>query len=220
MEEAEKITRQAALYDIVRTHTSHTWAAVLVKMLLSAIGNDNTARKTPELDRALLKSKYTSAKRRLLMFDYDVRILTSPLFFRFTDLARSQGTLTPIVKTPSAAVPSDKTLEGLEKLASDPKNIVYLISGRDSGFLMQHLGHLKNLGFSAEHGSFVKEPGVGDTWINLTEALDMSWMSEVKEIFDYYTERTTGSFIEMKKSSITWHYRASDPEWGCVPFSL
>jgi trehalose-6-phosphatase len=28
------------------------------------------------------------------------------------------------------------------------------------------------------------------------------------------SQRTTGSHIEVKKSSITWHYRASDPEWG------
>ena len=42
----------------------------------------------------------------------------------------------------------------------------------------------------------------------------MSWMLEVLEIFKYYTERTTGSHIEVKKSSITWHYRSADPEWG------
>ena len=28
------------------------------------------------------------------------------------------------------------------------------------------------------------------------------------------SQRTTGSTIEVKKSSITWHYRNSDPEWG------
>lgn len=115
------------------------------------------------------------------------------------------------------AVPSPDALEALEKLSNDPKNLVYIISGRDSAFLDQHLGHLTKLGFSAEHGCFVKEPspdGKPSSWMNLTEHLDMSWMSEVKEIFEYYTERTTGSFIEMKKSSITWHYRASDPDWG------
>jgi len=66
---------------------------------------------------------------------------------------------------------------------------------------------------SAEHGGFIREPG-HDRWTNFTESLDMDWMGEVHEIFKYYTERTTGSHIELKKSSITWHYRASDPEWG------
>jgi len=49
------------------------------------------------------------------------------------------------------------------------------------------LGHLKNLGFSAEHGGFFRERGSGE-WTSLTKSLDMSWMSEVEEIFRYFTE--------------------------------
>jgi len=132
------------------------------------------------------------------------------------------------------AVPSGAALEALERLCADPKNLVYIISGRDSDFLEQHLGHINGLGMSAEHGGFMRAPGE-KKWTNFTEVLDMSWMQEVEEIFRYYTEvsavfptrfalvidcafphlqRTTGSHIEVKKSSVTWHYRASDPEWG------
>lgn len=71
MSENEKETRQAALWKVVQEHTSHIWASVLVKMLLAQVGQ-NTARGTPVLDRALLAKRYTEAKRRLLMFDYDV----------------------------------------------------------------------------------------------------------------------------------------------------
>jgi trehalose 6-phosphate synthase/phosphatase len=85
------------------------------------------------------------------------------------------------------AVPTRDTLEALEQLSSDPQNVVYVISGRDSQFLEQHLGHIERLGISAEHGGFIKEPGQ-KTWINCTESLDMSWMSEVHEIFNYYKE--------------------------------
>jgi len=137
---------------------------------------------------------YRNTTKRLLLFDYD-------------------GTLTPIVKTPSMAIPSEDTLEAIAKLTSDPKNLVYIISGRDQNFLEHHFGHFKNLGMSAEHGGFIREPG-HDRWTNFTENLDMDWMGEVHEIFKYYTERTTGSHIELKRSSITWHYRATDPEWG------
>ena len=49
------------------------------------------------------------------------------------------------------------------------------------------MGHLKNLGFSAEHGGFFRERG-STAWKNFTKSLDMSWMSEVEEIFRYYTE--------------------------------
>ncbi|KAJ6470460.1 trehalose-6-phosphate phosphatase [Mycena sanguinolenta] len=194
MSEPEKLARHEALHKVVTTHTSHTWAAVLVKMLLGQLGGKETARRTPYIPREVLESRYHAAKKRLFFFDYD-------------------GTLAPIVKTPSMAVPSAATLSALERLSADPRNVVYIICGRDGEFLEQHLGHLNHVGFSAEHGGFMREPGQ-ETWVNLTEKLDMSWMGEVEEIFRYYTERTTGSVVEMKKSSITWHYRASDPEWG------
>ncbi|KAJ7712566.1 trehalose-6-phosphate phosphatase [Mycena metata] len=195
MSEPEKLSRHEELHRVVTTHTSHTWAAVLVKMLLSQMGGKESARATPYIPRDVLESRYHAAKKRLFFFDYD-------------------GTLAPIVKTPSMAVPTPATLQALETLSADPRNVVYIISGRDGAFLEQHLGHLKNVGFSAEHGGFVRAPGPNQPWVNFTEKLDMSWMGEVEEVFRYYTERTTGSHIEMKKSSITWHYRASDPEWG------
>jgi trehalose 6-phosphate synthase/phosphatase len=74
MSDIERHTRQAALYEVVRTHTSHTWAAILVTMLLSLVGTQNKARRTPVLDQEELCAKYKSAKRRLLMFDYDVSV--------------------------------------------------------------------------------------------------------------------------------------------------
>ena len=87
------------------------------------------------------------------------------------------------------AIPSEATLEALERLCADPKNLVYIISGRDGDFLLQHLGHIKGLGMSAEHGGFIRAPGE-TKWTNFTEVLDMSWMQEVEEIFKYYTEVT------------------------------
>lgn len=85
------------------------------------------------------------------------------------------------------ALPSEATLEALERLSADPKNLVYIISGRDGEFLTQNLGHIKGLGMSAEHGGFIRAPGETN-WTNFTEVLDMSWMQEVEEIFKYYTE--------------------------------
>ncbi|KAJ7104384.1 trehalose-6-phosphate phosphatase [Mycena belliarum] len=195
MSAEEKLERHTMLHRVVTTHTSHTWANVLVKMLLGQLGGKETARRTPYIPKDVLESKYHAARKRLFFFDYD-------------------GTLAPIVKTPSAAVPTAATLDALERLSADPRNVVYIISGRDGAFLEQHLGHLARVGFSAEHGAFVREPGAGQPWTNFTEKLDMGWMGDVEEVFRYYTERTTGSHIEMKKSSITWHYRATDPEWG------
>ncbi|ODO11583.1 trehalose-phosphatase [Cryptococcus amylolentus CBS 6273] len=195
MGEQEKVERHANLLEGVLGHTSHTWAATILKQLLENVGGEHTAHQTPALDLSKFVDGYKKAKKRLLLFDYD-------------------GTLTPIVKVPAHAVPTEQTRDAIATLAEDPKNVVYLISGRDGDFLEEHWGHLKRLGMSAEHGSFVKRPGE-DEFINMTESLDMSWMSEVEEIFKYYTEASLlASTIEVKKASITWHYRNSDPDFG------
>lgn len=52
--------------------------------------------------------------------------------------------------------------------------------------------------------------------MDLLEEIPMTWKQDVLPIFEYYTERTPGSFVEQKKSSLTWHYRLADPDYGQV----
>ncbi|KAN0093166.1 Trehalose-phosphatase domain containing protein, partial [Tylopilus felleus] len=77
-----------------------------------------------------------------------------------------------------------------------------IVSGRYQAILELHLGHIKHLDMSVEHGGFIRERQTLG-WVNFTEQLDMGWMDEVAEIFRYHTERTTGSHIDIKKSPIT-----------------
>lgn len=72
MDRAEKARRQEKLYKVVTTHTSHSWAAVLVKMLLGQMDQAGTARQTPYIPKEKLESLYANAKKRLFFFDYDV----------------------------------------------------------------------------------------------------------------------------------------------------
>ena len=72
MDPAEKIERHAKLYKVVTTHTSHSWAAVLVKMLLGQMGLQGMARQTPYIPKEKLEGLYEKAKKRLFLFDYDV----------------------------------------------------------------------------------------------------------------------------------------------------
>lgn len=104
-------------------------------------------------------------------------------------------------------------ISALQLLCDDPNNAVWVVSGRDEATLDKWLGHVRGIGLSAEHGSFVKYPG-SSKWINLLEHFDMGWKNDVVEIFSYYAERTTGSFIEHKRCSVTWHYSLADPEYG------
>ncbi|MCJ1435422.1 threalose-6-phosphate phosphatase [Xylographa pallens] len=190
----EKANQQRMSYRHVTTNTVQLWQKTYLTRLLANLASFNQSFSTPPLDRALLLTRYRLAKKRLFMFDYD-------------------GTLTPIVKDPQAAIPTDRVIRTIKTLAQDKRNAVWIISGRDQAFLDEWMGHISELGLSAEHGSFIRHPET-DEWENLTEKVDMGWQKEVMEIFQHYTEKTQGSFIERKRIALTWHYRRSDPEYG------
>ncbi|KAJ2977343.1 hypothetical protein NUW58_g7840 [Xylaria curta] len=185
---------QTNLYAHVTTQTVQSWMTKFLRKLLGTLASNRTANVTPVLDRTTLLEQYRAAGKRIFMFDYD-------------------GTLTPIVRDPGAAIPSERAIQTLKTLAADHRNAVWIISGRDQEFLQQHLGHITELGFSAEHGSFIRYPG-STNWENLAETLDMSWQAEVLDVFQKYTDRVLGSFIERKRCALTWHYRQADPEQG------
>jgi len=194
MGEDKKTAMHLGLYQHVKTKNVQAWATSFIKRLMIVLSSHNATISTPLLDKAALLTQYRAAKKRLFMFDYD-------------------GTLTPIVKNPAAAIPSDRVIRTLKALASDHQNAVWIISGRDQDFLSQYLGDISELGFSAEHGSFMRHPGSTE-WENLAETFDMGWQKEVMECFQKWTEKTPGSFIERKRCALTWHYRPSDPELG------
>ena len=53
-----------------------------------------------------------------------------------------------------------------------------------------------------------------NSWFALVDQVDSSWRNTILPLFQHYTERTPGSFIEEKEINITWHYRNADPEFG------
>jgi hypothetical protein len=76
MTDVERNERHQKLFKVVTTHTSHTWAALLVKMLLGEINSQNQARMTPYIPQENLVGAYKAAKKRLFLLDYDVCELT------------------------------------------------------------------------------------------------------------------------------------------------
>ena len=190
----EKKADHGKLYDYITTHTVGTWTNNFLRRLLTNLTSFSQSDLTPLLDRRKMLSRYHNSTKRLFMFDYD-------------------GTLTPIVKDPNAAIPTDRVLRTLKSLAEDPRNNVWIISGRDASFLEEWMGHITELGLSAEHGCFLRRPA-SETWENLTASMDMAWQKEVFDVFSHYTERTPGSWIERKRVALTWHYRQVDPDFG------
>jgi trehalose 6-phosphate synthase/phosphatase len=183
MSEEKKSVMHHSLYKYVTEKNVQTWSNNFIKRLLMVLSSHNAIISTPLLDKTSLLSQYRSAKKRLFMFDYD-------------------GTLTPIVKDPAAAIPNDRVKRTLQALASDHRNAVWIISGRDQDFLQTYLGHIRELGFSAEHGSFMRHPGHTE-WENLAETFDMSWQREVMACFQKYTEKTPGMTLS-RLSYFNW----------------
>ncbi|KAI7884188.1 hypothetical protein K492DRAFT_143065 [Lichtheimia hyalospora FSU 10163] len=164
--------------------------------LANRLGSGEFKHKTPLLNVNLMTRAYQDAQRRLFLFDYD-------------------GTLTPIVSNPDDAKPTPALLDHLQTLCNDPRNTVWVVSGRDQATLESWLGkHVHGLGLSAEHGSFMKQPEC--EWINMLAQHGDSmaaWQSTALDVFQRFTTETPGTVVEQKKASITWHYRnALDPQ--------
>lgn len=188
MTPSRKQLLETKLYSEVTSNTVQTWTDNFLTSLslLTLSGR----RVTPALDRPAVYASYQQAKRRLFLFDYD-------------------GTLTPIVKDPNAAIPLSRLNHVITALAADPRNIIWIVSGRDQAFLDKWMGD-KRVGLLAEHGCFMKE--LDKDWVNLAEKLDMLWQPIVDEVFTEVTERTPGAHVERKKVALTWHYRRADAE--------
>ncbi|KNE64861.1 trehalose-phosphatase [Allomyces macrogynus ATCC 38327] len=199
MPRAERIQRHRQSMAMVTKYTSPKWARSFVRALEGSHARHlmSATHTTPRLDVARCVAAFHAAPMRLILFDYD-------------------GTLTPIVRVPSAAEPSPELLQALTALCADRSNRVFIISGRDQATLDAWLGHIPGLGLCAEHGCYLRMPYDARGWLDLTEELGDAavWKAEIKEIFQYYQERTPGSFIEEKKSSIVWHHRLADPQFG------
>ncbi|KAI9478471.1 MAG: glycosyltransferase family 20-domain-containing protein [Benjaminiella poitrasii] len=192
MNDEEKTLKYKQLHNFVNSHTAAYWADSLIKCLLNV--PKTSLGTTTSLDLSRVKIEYENKKKRAFFFDYD-------------------GTLVPIRSEPDDASPPQNVLDVLTDLAKDPNNIVWVISGRKLEYLEKWLGHIPNLALASEHGCFIRDAG-SKTAVSLLKDIDMSWKDDVKEIFEYYTERTPGSFVEEKECSITWHYRKADPKYG------
>lgn len=136
---------------------------------------------------------FRRANRRVLIFDYD-------------------GTLTSETDR-YLCRPSDQLLGHLQNLCSDPRNIVFIMSGRERKVLSDWFSSVKNLGLASEKGCFVRWPG-SEHW-QITHSVDASeWKPIALELLQQYTERTDGSYVEDKESAVVWHFEAADVEFG------
>jgi len=171
-----------------------------VKLFFDNLGNARNMRKdmaTLSLEGAKRDSMllaYRSAKRRLIILDYD-------------------GTLVGFKDDPEACAPDDELRELLSRLANTPENELVVISGRKKESLGAWLDFLP-ITLAAEHGIWQRP--AGGEWKQNPRAGNASWKNEARDIMEFYVDRTPGSFIEEKTHALAWHYRKVEKGLGEV----
>ena len=143
-------------------------------------------------DMGLLKSAWQNAASRVIFLDYD-------------------GTLVPFHDHPSDSLLDTGTRRIIKRLATDPANTLFIISGRDRDFLESQFGDMEAAGLIAEHGFLIRPPsGEWQQQIHVEDA----WKQTIRELFRNYVENNPGCFIEEKESAIVFHYRTARNKAG------
>lgn len=106
--------------------------------------------------------------------------------------------------------PAQRTLDTLNELLLDERNIVYVMSGRRPEELDRLFRRVPNLGLIAENGCFLKDCG-SDAWTEMADPEHIrAWKESVKGILNYYLERTPGAEIEERRCSLIFHYKSAE----------
>lgn len=179
--------KRLADYDVVR------WVNDFLEQLLN-VKREQEKQLTKFMDEKItgqLYREYQAAGKRCLLLDYD-------------------GTLVPFARLPQEAMPNKALKELLTRLASDEKNHVVIISGREAKTLEKWLGDIP-LTLVAEHGASYRMKG--EQWQQAVPVMDQ-WKEEIRPIMQMFVSRCVGSFIEEKTNTVAWHYRNTQRDLG------
>ncbi|MEO5721385.1 MAG: bifunctional alpha,alpha-trehalose-phosphate synthase (UDP-forming)/trehalose-phosphatase [Chthoniobacterales bacterium] len=122
------------------------------------------------------------------------------------------GTLSEIERDADAAKPTEEIQALLQQLSGLPDVDVTIISGRKSESLEAWFGELP-FHLVAEHGASIRRRGQRE-WTPMVRALNLRWKYELRRVLEQYEQSTPGSAVEEKTTSLVWHYRKTDPEFG------
>ncbi len=122
------------------------------------------------------------------------------------------GTLREIERDAEAATPTEEILDLLRELSALSGVGVTIISGRKDETLEAWFGALE-VNLVAEHGATLRRRGERE-WEPMVRGLNLNWKRELRRVLEQYEQSTPGSLVEEKETSLVWHYRKTDPEFG------
>jgi len=174
-------------------NTVQHWAKTFVETLQQPL--PRPLQLTPSLSKRYRKnliSSYRTAKKRLLLLDYD-------------------GSLVPFTVDYKNATPPSSLTQLLKKVTADRANDVVIISGRTSEDLDRWFGELP-VSLVSEHGATVKKAG-NKTWRS-ADKFNTAWKQLLLPALERYAKLTPGARVEIKPYSLVWHYRAASPYYA------
>lgn len=183
----------------------------------------------PELDfKSVIEKAKQSTKKKLILLDYDGTLTTTHKLPEFAKPSQTVlGHLKKLASKPDTYVYIlsgrgrkhldawfDSTGVGLSAehgcFYKHPVNIRDKINPVQTSSSSSH--EASSTTTTTSSSKLVKEED--GKWYCLVEQIDPSWKETIRPLFQHYTERTPGSFIEEKEINLTWHYRNADPEFG------
>lgn len=207
--EAEQQLRHEKHYKYVSTHGVNYWAHSF-EQDLERVCRDHFKRRcwgigfglsfrvvalSPsfrKLSTEHIVSAYKRTYSRAILLDYD-------------------GTMMP--QTSINKTPNPQVISVVNSLCNDPKNVVFIVSGRGRKSLSEWFSPCPKLGIAAEHGYFIRWSQ--DTeWETTLPTADFDWKKTAEPVMNLYTETTDGSAIEAKESALVWHHQDADPDFG------
>ncbi|THH17685.1 hypothetical protein EW146_g3181 [Bondarzewia mesenterica] len=207
MDDKEAFSRWEDLHGHVVTQTAQAFVtSFLTRCLRTNIEHlQGDSQLVARFDFPRVLPRYKHSHRRLLLIDFEDTLWNRDPRDR---------TFNP---------PAD-ALAVVGKLADDPKNEVWLLSGLPvKGALEEVAKTIPKVGLVAENGCFIKTlPGKNGefSWINMVTNFNLTWKSACVEILNYFTERTPGSFVEEREASVVWRFSSGtsdncpDHQWA------
>lgn len=213
MGDEEKQKRWTKLYEAVNHHTGSHWFNEL-NTRLHRVYEEQTRRDqtaVPRLSLATLSQQYKRSSRRLFILDFEGTLVSWGPVNQIIPVSPqvSGHSLTESSRT-ALTCDVQRTFDVLNDLLLDERNTVYVMSGRRPEELDRLFRRVPNLGLIAENGCFLKDCG-STKWTEVADPEQInSWKESVKNIMEYYLDRTPGTEIEERRCSLIFHYKSAE----------
>ncbi|KAM7265326.1 hypothetical protein ACFE04_003009 [Oxalis oulophora] len=196
----EREMRHQLNFEHVSKHTSQVWAETFVREFnVTVVEAQLRTRQAPsDLSETNAIERYQQSNNRLLILGFN-STLSEPVD---TQVNEKYLKLHPALQQP------------LTELCNDPKTTVVVLSGSTMASLEENFSEY-NMWLAAENGLFLRTTKK-DWKITMPEHLNSKWVDCVKNVLEYFAERTPRSDYTVRKTALVWNYEHADPKFGSL----